>query len=402
MQGQHVRRALTFGVAMGSTIALLTAGPAGAAPTAADDVNASGVTVIQPVLTQAGSTPSAVAVGDINGDGILDLAESNAHANTVRFILGLGGGRFQDYDDQLPWSIPSVSDLPDIVLADINADGLLDVAVSAPNLPAPAVHVRLGTGTSNLFAPEVVYPVAAGAHDLAAADLNGDGATDLVVVNEAADVVSVLLADGTGGLLPPSEVAVGSMPRGLDVADLDGDGELDLAVANRGSDTVSVRLGVGDGTFLDGGDVPVRSVPTDLSIADMDGDGQADLVVGSNDEPAPDRSTVALYDGADGFAETASYRVLVGLLTVTTLDWDGDARPDIAVTTGIDGAFGGSVRGYLTIAAGGFGPDAERYASRVGNRPTDIAVADLDADGDQDIVSARSSNLLALVFNPLG
>lgn len=388
--------------AVGAVVTALVTGPAAAAP---DEVVANGVTVVDPVLLRAGSTPAAVDTGDINGDGILDVAESNAHADTVHFIFGLGGGRFTGYSAQRTWFVdgrPSNPGLPDLVLTDVDADGLLDVAVIVTLASGDVVTVRLGTGDSALFGAPVSYAVPRGATDLTDADVNGDGVPDLLVVSGESDVVSVLLADGTGGLLAAAPVAVGDGPTGLDVADLDGDGDLDFAVTNSGSATVSIRFGDGSGTFRRAREVPVRPGPQDVAIADMDGDGHLDLVVGSDDDPAPDRSTVALYDGRRGFIEAGSYQTFQGILTVTALDWDGDDTPDIAVTTGIAGAFFGSNKGHLTIAAGGFGPDVDRYLSDVGNRPTGVAVADLDGDGDQDIASARSANYLALVFNPLG
>lgn len=389
-------------MALVTTVAIILAtfgGQAAAEPAVADPAP-DRVTQLEPVLVPAGSTPESVDVGDINGDDILDIAESNDHSPSVAFLFGLGDRQFTR---PYRWNLGYQSDPGDLVLADFNMDGQLDVAVCVLSslTPENAVTVRLVAGGGR-FGDPVSFPVPARPSDLTDADVNADGRPDLLVVSPASDVVSVLIGDGPGGFTVGDFVRVGSLPSGLDVGDFDADGNLDFAVTNRGSASVSVLAGDGTGAFPRRRDYPTREQPKDVDAVDMNSDGYLDLVVGSDDSPAPERSTVAFLNGRRGFAEAGSYQTLDRILTVTAVNWDEDGVPDIAVTSGTDGGILDHARGHLTIAAGGFGPEVDGYISYVGNRPTDLVEADMDGDGHLDLVTARSAHYVAIVFNPLG
>jgi len=116
---------------------------------------------------------------------------------------------------------------------------------------------------------------------LALADLNRDGALDLVVVNQTAKSGSVLLGNGDGTFSPRTDFVTGRGPVALALADLNGDGTLDLAVANI-ENTVSVLSGNGDGTFDKMADFPTRDEPWALALADLNGDASPDLVVAND------------------------------------------------------------------------------------------------------------------------
>jgi len=119
---------------------------------------------------------------------------------------------------------------------------------------------------------------------VALGDLNGGGNLDLVVVNNAADTVSILLGNGDGTFTAavPATVATGFTPVFIALGDLDGDGNLDLVVANRlsaGPPTVSVLLGNGNGTFEPKTDFTTGNIPVSVALGDLDGDGDLDIAV---------------------------------------------------------------------------------------------------------------------------
>jgi hypothetical protein len=168
-----------------------------------------------------------------------------------------GAGGAQSFSMSSAVTLPSGGAEPEAIAAgDFNGDGTADIAVA--NFLSNDVSILLADGAGGL-APASGSPVAAGSAPLAVAagDFNGDGRLDLAVANNASNDVSILLGNGAGGFSPPSAVAVGSGPQSIAIGRFDAGGTLDLAVANNVDDTVSILLGDGAGGFAPG---PVMSV----------------------------------------------------------------------------------------------------------------------------------------------
>jgi hypothetical protein len=172
-----------------------------------------------------------------------------------------------------------------------------------------------------------------------AADLNGDGAPDLVVGygGSAAGSVSVLLNDGNGTFAPRADYATGAAPTRILVTDLSGDGRPDLAVVYQsgaaGGDPVSVLLNNGDGTFAPKVDYAAGSASV-VAAADLNGDGRPDLIV----PPTSNTSSVLFGKGGGAFAAKVDYASAPLALSLVAADLNGDGRPDIVL--GGDSIFG--------------------------------------------------------------
>jgi hypothetical protein len=234
-----------------------------------------------PVSYPAIPCPFTVAVGDLNGDGWLDLAVANEwvmaitpHDNNVSVLLNNGDGTFA-----APVHYEAEPYTRSLAIGDLDGDGWLDLAV-AKSLDA-TVSVLLNNGDGTFAGP--LHYASGEAHAVAVGDLNGDGWLDLVVANRSDHKIAVLLNNGDGTFGAPLQYDAGINPAFVAVGNLDADEWPDLAVANEGSDNVSVLVNNGNGTFHAQGDHPVGGAPCSVAIGDLDGDGWLDLAVANAD-----------------------------------------------------------------------------------------------------------------------
>jgi FG-GAP-like repeat/FG-GAP repeat len=319
-----------------------------------------------------GSFPNFVALGDLDGNGTTDLVVANGNSGFVSVLLGNGDGSFQHAPDVAVGGGLAGS----AAIGDFNGDGHLDLAVAIGNLSG-MVNILLGNGDGT-FGPAHNYTGTAAAF-VAVGDLNGDGVLDLVVSAGYDSTLSILLGNGDGTFGAAQSYSVGLQPRSLVVADLNGDGNLDLAVANRKSNTVSILLGNGDGTFRDEPvSYAIPPYPQSITVGDLDGDGHLDLAVA-------DGSGVTILRGqGDGtfYPARRDYAVGPDPSSIVVADWDGNGILDLAVANPVAGTVSillgqgdGTFRAAPTITAGSY--------------PASVAVGDFNGDGHIDLVVAN-------------
>jgi VCBS repeat-containing protein len=270
-----------FGAPLAQTDPLLAALPYGALHFTLAEVTGDGradaVTIardeirVVPGLAGGGFGPSTLLA---SGTGLLtpDMAAYGFDLGTVLAFVGLTA----------------------LATGDVTGDGVTDIVVTLDGLQNyldillpfdSRVLVLAGLGDGGFAAPSHASipgaPVA-----LALGDLDGDGREDAVVAtlglpDAPAPQVSVLLS-GPGGLAAPVSVALPSAPSGLAIGDLDGDGHLDVAAALPGTGVVLLR-GDGQGGLAAPVAVPGTAGAIDIALADVNGDGRPDLVVGTAD-----------------------------------------------------------------------------------------------------------------------
>jgi hypothetical protein len=231
--------------------------------------------------TVEGGETSNLAVGDLNGDGNLDVVATNPQRASISAFLGSATGMLSPAITTTLGIVGNTSPYSSAI-ADFDGDGFNDVAVG--EVTTGPISVLLGNGDGT-FKPPVLYPPGGvGSYIIFTADLNLDGKPDLVTSNRGSHEVSVLIGRGDGTFRRSVRSSTGdktafdSGPYSIAITDFNLDGVPDVAVANFGLSTVSVLLGVGDGTFeapISTGEMGNNSYG--VAVGDFNGDGVPDV-----------------------------------------------------------------------------------------------------------------------------
>jgi len=295
----------------------------------------------------------------------------------------------------------------DVVVADVNTDGLPDL-VSLNFNTSNTVGVLLGTGAGTFGAATFYSPGAnSSPRGVTVADVNNDGLPDLVTANNSSNTLGVLLgksAASGGGFQPAQQYATEpqtqypSRPYSVAVADLNGDGLPDLVAANFGTNTLGVLLG--KSAASGGGFEPVQiyptstggSLPRDVKVADVNGDGVPDLITALSNTGDIGVLLGKSAASGGGFQPVQTYSLGRGdayPYSVVVADINADGLPDlVAPLTNYNAV--GVLLGKSAANGGGFQP-VQTY-STINQQLVDVAVGDLNSDGVLDIVTGSRTN----------
>jgi tetratricopeptide (TPR) repeat protein len=241
-----------------------------------------------PLTLPSGSSPTSIAVADFNKDGIPDLAVVNKDANTVSIFLGNGDGTFKATSTIVTGSTPT-----SIVAEAFNPSNptLFDLAVT--NSADNTLEIFIGNGDGT-FQKGVTYATGVTPLYVASADVNADGILDLAVADSGAPIssnttgnsVSIFLGNGDGTFILPGSTRLdfpaGTNPTSLVIADFNSDGIPDIVTTATGDNSFALLLGTGGGLFSAPIEVPVGDAPDSVATADFNGDGLPDLAVTNN------------------------------------------------------------------------------------------------------------------------
>jgi hypothetical protein len=221
----------------------------------------------------AGAHPTEIVRADFNGDGKLDLAVLDSGSNNIVVLLGNGNGTFG-----APSNVVLASPPTSLGLWDVNGDNRVDLVATT----LAGATVRYGDG-AGAFPNGSPVAIPGGANDAAVRDVNGDHRADIAAVTTSTNSVSILLGKAGGGFTANAPVAAGPSPRKIAIADFDLDGKVDLGIF--GQDSGGGRFGVyaGDRHGVFAGVGTFAAGRTGGLVADFDGDKALDIATGSGD-----------------------------------------------------------------------------------------------------------------------
>ena len=358
-----------------------------------------------------GQGAKSVAVGDINGDGKLDLAV--AHANpyfnpynlldSTSILRGNGDGTFGSASEVAAGKAQN-----SLTLRDINGDGKLDLIAGSGDPANPgsltthvfSVTLGNGDGTFQNFHP---YSAGLTPVQIAVGNVRGSGKPDVVALNSNGTLTTVF-NNGDGTFAAPPFLAP-SNPYRLFVADVNGDGIPDVIATspNSSGSNIVLQISNGDGTFQPpvtysmGPDPRNANQTGDVFVADVNGDGIADMIAAYTTQQVVGNYVqnvfgYSLFLGTGGGQFQPAVRNVLGQATrlvFAVADVNGDGRPDLLEASTVSytptaAYYGVFVR--LNNGDGTFGAPARYFADNV-DTTTQIIVQDVNGDGWPDLVS---------------
>ncbi len=338
----------------------------------------------------AGTNPRSVVSADFNNDGYLDVCAANENSSNLTMLLGGAGGVFG-----APTTIPlaGFTGLAEIIAADFNNDGIMDIAVSAN----PDVAVLLGTGGAAFSAPNGYASGTGGPrYGLAAGDWNGDGSLDILVGNAGALTgnISILPNNGLGVFGSPMTSPLIANAFSIACGDVDNDGDVD-AVATQafGTGNVSVLQNRGTSLAMNVVSVGALAAAYDVDLGDFNNDGWLDIAVTQYSVPNQVAIYLNLGNGMFPAAPNSTHATGDGVTSVVVGDFNGDGALDLITTN----EFSSTITVLRGDNAGNFAPTT----FETGTTPRSWSAAgDFDNDGDLDFATANhGSGSISILLN---
>ena len=333
---------------------------------------------------------SSLAVGDLNGDGYLDIVQGNMHQYD-RYFLNDGAGNF---DQEINFGGTAYTNY--LLLADLNADGALDIVTANQTdygmVPqAGIVYQNNGEGGFRVGDPIGVSQQLA--YNIAVGDLNQDGSLDLVIGNGTGQNVKygvIFINNGSDEFGTEIQFGDDNYWASIALGDMDDDGDLDIVQGTGGeshSDQSLIFWNDGQAQFLTNTLVGnASSKTTSVVVGDLNGDGSLDIVQGRYAQ-----TTLVYFNNAGQFGASEPLTGTYQTQSIALGDMNGDGTLDI-----IQGNYDQPSYVYFNNGQGNFDTQAAIGKARSTVR---LAVGDLDGDGTLDIVQGNIGGSSYIYWN---
>jgi hypothetical protein len=330
-----------------------------------------------------GNGPEAIELHDVDGDGDLDLFVARYWDNTISWFRNEGGGSFSEAINVSTTAERGQS----VALADVDGDGDADlIAGSYYYLNNKVVWFPNTDGQGTFGSERIITVDAPGVEHVAAADIDGDGAMDILAASTTNNNVSWFRnLDGTGSFDRQRNVlSDASGAASVSLMDLDGDGDLDVLAAAYWDNEIAWYENL-DGKATFGPQRVITNAAQRAQMAraaDLDGDGHPDVLSASYAD-----GKIAWYRNTDGTGNFGAQQLITnrlpGATAIVAADLDGDGDLDVAAASFSTGI----VTWFENLdGQGNFG--ALQILTRRAIGAERIEAVDLDGDGDRDLIVA--------------